>query len=429
MILARQFFKTSVLPAVLGFMLLLAPDCWSLEANEIVVVANKNVAGSWQLAQYYLQKRNIPNRNLLMLSLTNQEQCSREEYQQHVALPVRNYLAQRPLTAPGIKCIVTVYGVPLVVADSGLSLRQKTTLLELHGELEVLRFLRDYSSHGDKRPNKTLAAKIQTREGQVIAIARTTMTAALDSELALVLEKPYPLAGWLPNPHFLGYRQKKPMSMPGTALMVSRLDGPSVATVIRIIDDSLSAEAKGLHGIAYFDARWPRPGAKEQSGYAAYDRSIHEAAGLVKKSRLMPVVLDEKEQLFRPGQCPDAALYCGWYSLGKYVDAFRWVTGAVAYHIASRECETLRTPGSTVWCKVMLEKGVAATLGPVTEPYVQAFPPPELFFGLLTGGRFTLAECFALSNPYLSWQMVLIGDPLYRPFKHPLRHSRGGGNP
>lgn len=71
-----------------------------------------------------------------------------------------------------------------------------------------------------------------------------------------------------------------------------------------------------------------------------------------------------------------------------------------------------------MWCKMMIEKGVAPTLGPVSEPHVEAFPPPEVFFGLLIEGSLTLAECFAASNPFWSWKMVLIGDPLYRPFRN-----------
>jgi len=71
---------------------------------------------------------------------------------------------------------------------------------------------------------------------------------------------------------------------------------------------------------------------------------------------------------------------------------------------------------STVWCKTMLEKGVAATLGSVDEPYLDAFPAPEVFFGcLLDGGA--LVDCYTISNPFWSWQMILLGDPLYRPFK------------
>jgi len=154
------------------------------------------------------------------------------------------------------------------------------------------------------------------------------------------------------------------------------------------------------------------------SGYAFYDRSIHLAAALVEKSRRLPVVVDSNESLFKEGACPDAALYCGWYSLSRYIDSFTWKRGAVGYHIASGECGTLRRAGSQCWCKRMLEKGVAATLGPVNEPYVQAFPVPEAFFGLLLEGR-GLAECYMLSSPFLSWQMTLVGDPLYRPFRKP----------
>ncbi len=71
-------------------------------------------------------------------------------------------------------------------------------------------------------------------------------------------------------------------------------------------------------------------------------------------------------------------LYSGWYSLGKYVGAFEWCPGAVRYHIASGECATLKKEGSQVWCKRMIEEGVAATLGPVDEPYLSAFLPPNL---------------------------------------------------
>jgi hypothetical protein len=43
----------------------------------------------------------------------------------------------------------------------------------------------------------------------------------------------------------------------------------------------------------------------------------------------------------------------------------------------------------------------------------------------LLDGRFTLAECYALSVPWRSWRMVLVGDPLYRP-KFISRSSREG---
>ncbi len=208
-----------------------------------------------------------------------------------------------------------------------------------------------------------------------------------------------------------------------TTLFVSRLDGPSPQIVRRVIDDSLATERSGLKGKAYFDARWPRThekaGFKGKSGYQYYDTSIYRAADVVKTGHTMAVIVNDKPELFQMGECPHAALYCGWYHLGQYVDAFTWAKGSVGYHIASAECQTLKRSGSGVWCKRMLEEGIVATLGPVNEPYVQAFPVPELFFRFLLDGYWTLAECYALSKPFLSWQMVLIGDPLYRPFKGP----------
>lgn len=194
--------------------------------------------------------------------------------------------------------------------------------------------------------------------------------------------------------------------------MTSRLDGPSAKIVRRIIDDSIEAERDGIFGTAYFDARWKDPGKKKLSGYAFYDRSIHKAAQF--HSKILPVVLNDTQDLFQPGDCPNAVLYCGWYSLAKYIDAFQWAKGSVGYHIASNEAVTLRRKNSQVWCKRMLDNGIAATIGPTGEPYVQAFPVPEIFFNFLTEGYLTLAESYMVSLPFLSWKMVLIGDPLYR---------------
>jgi uncharacterized protein (TIGR03790 family) len=152
--------------------------------------------------------------------------------------------------------------------------------------------------------------------------------------------------------------------------------------------------------------------------YADYDRALLITAKGIEDRTELEVVLNTAPELFQPGTCPDAALYCGWYSLAKYIDAFDWKPGAVAFHLASSEATTLRDPASQAWCKKMLEDGVCATMGPVAEPYLAAFPRPNDFFAMLLNGELTLVECFARSSPYNSWMITLIGDPLYRPFKY-----------
>ena len=120
---------------------------------------------------------------------------------------------------------------------------------------------------------------------------------------------------------------------------------------------------------------------------------------------------------FIAASCSEQQSITRCLQVSDQMDAFDWQPGAVGFHIASGECTTLKQPGSQVWCKRLLEDGVAATLGPVGEPYVNGFPLPDLFFSFLADGYLTLAECYLVSQPYLSWKMILLGDPLYQPFR------------
>lgn len=359
--------------AALAAVLAVPGICRAVSPEQLVLVVNTAEPRSRELARYYAEKRGVPAENLLSLSTTTKEHISREDYEKRIAAPVRAFLDKHDPEAKQFKGLVLFYGLPLRVEAP--------------------------------RPTDDAAPK-DTLEG-----------ASVDSELALVREASYRLHGWIPNPLFAGFRIKAPAAPLQKVLLVSRLDGPSAEIVRRIIDDSLQAEKEGLTGTAYFDARWKEPAPKGLNPYQVYDRALHNAARVVERSKRLTVVLDAQEGLFQPGEAPGAALYCGWYSLAKYVDAFTWARGAVGYHIASAECMTLKNTQSTVWCKKMLEHGAAATIGPVAEPYVNAFPVPDAFFGCLVEGRLSLAECYALALPSLSWQMVLIGDPLYRPFK------------
>lgn len=383
----------------------------ALKPEEVVVIANARATDSLDLAEYYMRKRQIPFGNLVRIGTTWNEHCSRVTYDKEIRNPVREALLQIGKNSR-IRCLVLMYGVPLAIRP--LDPGDNNQLMQLNQRLQELKTAQDSAKE------KQLAAIHEEKERieqQIVQGKKMDSRASVDSELALVLAGDYPLEGWLPNPFFLGFREQETLLKRDTVLMVSRLDGPDPATVRRLVDDAIAVEKEGLRGRACFDARWPKPTGKNLSGYALYDAALHAAAeGLRKTGRMEAVQLDAQSELFQKGDCPQTALYCGWYSLGRYVDAFTWVRGAVGYHIASSECATLKQKDSQVWCKRMLEEGVAATIGPVYEPYVQAFPLPDLFFHTLTEGYLSLAESYLISLPYLSWQMVLIGDPLYQPF-------------
>ena len=395
--------------------------CWptdglALGPDEVLVIANRLSVQGVRLARYYMEKRGIAADRLLLVAVADKEVCSRDMYNTLIADRVRRYLDEKDPKRQ-VRCFVTVYGMPLKIGPPSIAAHAKSEAKTLRKRRKAL----DMELKGLGTPKsdraETLKKEISVINRRLDDLTRRNQRSSLDSELALVLAGSYVLSGWVPNPHFIGFKGKVLPIEKKDVRMVSRLDGPTPAVVRRIIDDTLQVEKDGLVGTAYFDARWVNPDAGKLKGYALYDQSIHGAADRVKRSGRMEVVVNDQSELFQAGEGVDAALYCGWYSLGKYVDAFKWRPGAVGFHIASSECRTLKQPGSQVWCKRMLEEGVAATVGPTSEPYVQAFPVPEIFFGLLVDGRLTLAECYTASIPYWSWQMVLIGDPLYRPFK------------
>jgi uncharacterized protein (TIGR03790 family) len=245
---------------------------------------------------------------------------------------------------------------------------------------------------------------------------KPTKSAAVDNELTLALRDAFQVCGWLPNPFNFAYdRLPFIKEIRQQTLMVCRLDGPTPEIARRLVDDALETEKVGLKGALYIDAQGLK-GKGEYGSHDWYDRHLTELYDRVKNSSLK-VVLDQNRDLFPPGSCPDAALYVGWYSLGKYVASCKWQKGAVAYHVASSEATTLKKPGSNVWCKRLLEEGVAATLGPVAEPYLSSFPLPDEFFPLLMSGKLPLLEVYFHTLPHVSWMQILIGDPLYNPFK------------
>lgn len=392
---------------------LFATWAFALSPSEVVVVANRFVPGSVNLAQYYMEQRGIPKENLLRITTTDRESCSRAIYDKEIAAPVRRFL-QREEHAGKIRALVTMRGVPLRVAAPELTRDERRQLQQLQQEGDKLRQVSENEPlDGDAAAAKQQLARL---EEQIKTFNRSDYSAAVDSELNLVRVENYDLKFWQPNPLFIGFQGQQLAISKDDVVLVSRLDAPSDELVRRMIDDSLAAEAVGLKGVAYFDARWAPATKQKLQGSALYDQSLHRAAERVRARDVLPVVVEQTSALLQPGEAPDTALYGGWYSLGRYVPAFEWVPGSVGMHIASQECQSLRGSGR-YWCKRMLEEGAAAVIGPVSEPYLQSFPVPELFFGLLTDGYYSLAEAYILSLPYLSWRMILVGDPLYRPFR------------
>ncbi len=424
---------------LLAFALLTpAAPALALEPREVFILVNKNVPDSHRVAEHYCAKRAVPKENVIALDLPTGEDITRDDYDRRLAGPLRAALKDRRDQA---KVLLAVYGVPLRVGGSQPSKEERAELGKLKaeaielGELER-RLRKEVSDLEAKAKGKgeaaaeAVGALAQRRKRlQKMAVERKRLeqrqrklshhetTAAVDSELMLLWWDRYPLYRWQVNLLYWQIPENERRGKP-PVLMTSRLDGPSAELAMKLVDQAVAVEKKGLTGRVYVDARGIRydPKGKDGFGYSGYDESLREMARLLEKEAKLQVTLDDKPGLFAPGSCPDCALYCGWYSLANYVDAFTFAPGAVAYHIASSEAVTLRDPKAKLWCVNLLQRGVVATLGPVAEPYTLGFPKPAEFFGFLATGRYTLVECYSRTVVFNSWMTVLVGDPLYNPF-------------
>ena len=390
---------------------------FALEPNEILIIANSDCSKSLALSRYYCEKRNVPTDNILALPLGAglSNTISRDDYDKQLAEPVRTKLSGGKF-AGKIKCLLTTYGVPVKVGKRAALKNELDKLPQLKNllEQEQGRFTQMNldGSKASAEQKKNIERNLARLKSEIDRISGEETNASVDSELVMVLFGSYELYRWKPN--------KLKYKMPYwdyKSLMVCRLDGPGFEIAQGLIDKALSAERIGLHGIAYIDSRGL---AEDKTPYSAgyYDQSLRDLAVLLMLRTDFVVRQERTGKLFEPHSCPRTAVYCGWYSLQKYIDAFDFVDGAIGYHISSLEAVDLRDPNSTQWCPAMLRHGITATLGAVAEPYIHSFPQPKEFFSELLDG-YCLVEAYYRTAPFNSWQLILVGDPLYKPFKKP----------
>ena len=250
----------------------------ALEPAEVLLVVNTATFDGADLAAYYMKQRGVPEENVVRVMLPFNETISRRMYDEKIAAPVRKTLnALEPRRK--IRCLLLIHGIPLRVEPPELSLAEKDQAGRLQERRQELQ--RQIDGLGaDAKDEKPRLEKLASEVDSEMARAqKRDWSASVDSEIALVLAGDYTLAGWLPNPFFIGNQKKELQIDKSKVLMVSRLDGPDEKIARRIVDDSIAAEKTGLSGVAYFDARSPEPTGDHPKAGLRLLRRVHPPGG------------------------------------------------------------------------------------------------------------------------------------------------------
>jgi uncharacterized protein (TIGR03790 family) len=376
------------------FILILFGGCISLlhadiDPEKIIVLANEDSPDSVSLAHYYIGKRNIPVENIVLLKLSLKEEISWAEFVSELYNPLLSWA----VTHSWIKAS------PSVQSD-GMG-RNMYAIIE--HKIDFIVLSKDVPLK--IRNDETLIPHIPAGKGVAELMINN---ASVDSEISLI---PFPQSATVA----LTYNPLFDKLDPGVfslqqIVRVSRLDGPTYDDAKMLIDNAIYTEQVGLAGRAYIDY-----GKKYEEG----DRWLKETAKTI-ESMGFDISYDEEKELFGWGRRFDApALYFGWWSndlAGPISDPFfRFAPGALGIHIHSFSADTIRS-NERNWVGPLVARGITGTVGNVYEPYLQFTHHPHLFMEAISKGK-TFGEAGYYSLPALSWQEILVGDPLYRPFK------------
>jgi len=355
---------------MLGLLILVQQVLAAQSVTNVLLVVNDTSQLSRDIGRYYSARRGVPPGNICHIRTAAGEDVARAQYDREIAGAIGACLTRNQLTEQ-ILYIVTTGGVPLRIPGAG--------------------------------------------EGM------ETDAAAVDSELTLLYSdlkqaKPHPIAGPAVNP-FFGRREAKFDHPEFPIYLVTRLAAYDLEGVKAIIDRSLHPANQGKFVI---DMKSPLP----QEG----DSWLRQAANLLPKDR---VIFDDSIKVIYDQA--GVIGYAGWGSNDTHRHrrflGFHWLPGAIATEFVSTNGRTFQRPpdswnisdwGSkqlwfagapqTLTADYLLEGATAAT-GHVYEPYLSLTPHPEYLLPAYYSGR-NLAESYYLSIRALSWQNIVIGDPL-----------------
>ena len=382
---ARRFPVWPGLCACLLMLVAIPQASLAQSPDSVLVVVNSNSTDSTEIGEYYAKARGIPRNQIARISAATADVVTRSGYELTIQQPIAAWLAKH-LLQDKVLYIVLTKGVPLRI--EGTSGRDGTSA-SVDSELTLL---------------------YQRMAGQTVTVI-----------------------GRRDNPYYLGDRSLEtafPFARSSHEIyLVSRLDGFTVADVKALIDRSVKPSTSGR---ILLDQRF---GADDRSG----DQWLSEAAdriGLVGQSARVQI-----DATRAPLTTTDSVI--GYFSWGsndaahlKRTTGLKFAPGSIGGMFVSTDARTFREPPAA-WepdgvhtttgqslIGDLIREGLTGASGQVAEPFLDAIVRPQILFPAYLSG-FSIVESFYLATPYISWQNVVIGDPLCAPFMTRPRPAAG----
>ena len=347
-------------------------------AANVLLVVNSSSPESIEIGNYYTAARHIPAEQVVKVTAPATDSISRPVFEATIQEPVGSFIAKH-LLHDQILYIVLTKGIPLRV-------------------------------EGTEGQNGTLAS--------------------VDSELTLLYRRMVganvPAIGRFDNPYYLGSKPpaaaKKFSRFDSDLYLVTRLDGFTVADVKALIDRGLKPAQAGQIVLDQRSTLIDRGGDAWLQETADRLTSAHQGARVqLESTRAVASVTGP---------------VLGYFSWGsndpnnqRRAAGLTFVNGAIGGMFVSTDGRTFKEPhpdwrpavagsstGGQSLVGDLIREGITGVVGHVAEPYLDAIVRPQILFPVYLAG-FNLAESFYMAMPFLSWQDIVVGDPLCSPFQ------------
>lgn len=365
-------------------LLLLAPlSAWGVPSPDtVVVVANGLDRSSVALAERYLAARDIPRRQLCLVSVTPGDDVDLATYQSAVDQPLRECLRDREIE-DRIEAAVVMRGMPLrvwVPIPGGADSVSLTAALGLY-----------------KSTTSTGAPVLGRRPGQPGNCGVPCEAAAWPNPFRSGTFEP----GWARQVGTVTYRP----------LLVTMIHGRTATEAAQLIASATTADAiGGAPGTFMFmDGADGARGVLDRD----YDRVIAalQADGFSDAVRV-PFQSDLTGRRL-------AAFFTGTAAIGTTIEGNTFLPGALVDNLTSYGAlpANFARPMDEVQVSISrwVARGVAGVHGTTDEPLNNCFPARSLIVDYAEGG--TLGEAYHRALPFVYWRNLVLGDPMTAPYK------------